>query len=124
MEFRGPKFLHSLKLAVLLVILKIFPTTYSQEVASWTFNIPDISFLSFTPVYTNAQNQRISLSFRTRNPNGLVFCHYLKDLDIKELQRINYRLCAELQYGLFFLRYKLMDYDEVRLSVGKGKLLL
>ncbi|XP_060552945.1 axotactin-like isoform X2 [Ruditapes philippinarum] len=120
MEFQGPKFLHSLKLAVLLVILQTFPTTLSQEVTSWTFNIPGISFLSFTPLYTNTQNQRISLSFRTRNPNSLIFCHYLKDLDIKELQRLNYRLCAELQYGLFFLSYKLLDYDEVRLSVGKA----
>ncbi|XP_053393740.1 axotactin-like isoform X2 [Mercenaria mercenaria] len=120
MEFRGPKFLHSLKLAVLIVVLQMLPTILSQDLKAWTFNIPGISFLSFTPVYTNTQNQHISLSFRTRNPNGLIFCHYLKDLDVKELERINYRLCAELQYGLFELSYKLLDYDEVRLSVGKA----
>jgi hypothetical protein len=127
MEFRGPKFLHCLQLAVLLVILLLLPTCKSQEPSSsplpssWTFNIPGISFLSFSPTLTNSQNQRISLSFRTRNPNGLIFCHYLKDLDVKELDRINYRFCGELQYGLFVITYKLLEFEQSQIRVGKGK---
>lgn len=121
MEFRGAKYLHSLKLAVLLVLSQLVTDTWSQDVKSWTFNIPDTSFISFSPVYTNTQNQRISLQFKTRNPNGLIFCHYLKDLDVKELERINYQLCVELQYGLFVLNYQLMQYLEPGLTLGKGK---
>jgi len=119
--FRGPKFLHSLKLAVLLVFVTMSTVIESQEIKSWTFNIPDTSFISFSPTYTNAQNQRISLNFRTRNPNGLIFCHYLKDLDVKELERINYKLCGELQYGVFVLKYRLMLYLDNGVSIGKGE---
>ena len=122
MDFRGAKYLHSLKLAVLLVIVVAIATvSSSQDIKSWTFNIPGVSFISFSPTYTNTQNQHISLKFRTRNPNGLIFCHYLKDLDTKELQRINYQLCGELQYGVFVLNYQLMQYFEDGLSVGEGK---
>ncbi|XP_052774947.1 axotactin-like isoform X2 [Mya arenaria] len=120
-HFRGAKFLHSLKLAVFLVIVAMATIVSSQEIqTSWTFNIPDISFISFSPKYTNTQNQRISLNFRTRNPNGLIFCHYLKDLDVKELKRINYQLCAELQYGVFVLKYQLMQYSDDGISIGKA----
>ncbi|WAR24366.1 CTP5A-like protein [Mya arenaria] len=111
-HFRGAKFLHSLKLAVFLVIVAMATIVSSQEIqTSWTFNIPDISFISFSPKYTNTQNQRISLNFRTRNPN---------DLDVKELKRINYQLCAELQYGVFVLKYQLMQYSDDGISIGKA----
>ena len=122
-HFRGAKFLHSLKLSILLVIVTMVTIVSSQDIAksSWTFNIPDVSFISFSPTYTNTQNQRISLNFRTRNPNGLIFCHYLKDLDVKELKRINYQLCGELQYGVFVLKYQLMQYSDDGISIGKGK---
>lgn len=123
MEYIGAKYIHSLKLAILLMVTCLTAFAASQEVKSWTFNIPDVSFLSFSPVLTATQNQRIALKFRTRNPNGLIFCHYLKDLDVKELERINYRLCAELQYGLFLLNYRLMQYSEPGLSLGTGKML-
>ena len=122
MEFCGAKYLHSLRLAVLLVMTCLTTLTVTQEVKSWTFNIPNVSFLSFSPILTNSQNQRISMKFRTRNPNGLIFCHYLKDLDIEELERINYRLCAELQYGLLLVNYRLMEYSEPGLSLGTGKM--
>lgn len=104
----------------LIVILQFFVTVVTQktEVTSWTFNIPNISFISFSPILTKSQNQHISLSFRTRNPNGLLFCHYLKDLDIKELDRINYKLCGELKYGLFVLDYRLRQYQEDGLTLG------
>ena len=105
------------------MILHIVALVVTQEtdVKSWTFNIPDVSFLSFSPIITRSQNQHISLSFRTRNPNGLLFCHYLKDLDTKELNRINYKLCGELKFGLFVLDYRLREYEEDGLTLGIGK---
>ena len=113
-------------IGALIVILQLFVMVVTQdsgtEVTSWTFNIPNISFISFSPILTKSQNQRISFSFRTRNPNGLLFCHYLKGLDIKELDRINYKLCGELKYGLFVLDYRLRQYQEDGLTLGTGKL--
>ncbi|KAL4235944.1 hypothetical protein ACF0H5_004332 [Mactra antiquata] len=116
---RGPLIFNSLKIFILCVILSLIDPTYGKD-KSWTFNIPGVSFLSFSPVYTNTQNQRISLSFKTRQPHGLIFCHYLKDLDAMELERLNYQMCAEIQYGIFVLTYKLKDFEEVRISVGKA----
>lgn len=105
-----------------IVILHLLTLVVMQEteVTSWTFNIPNVSFLSFSPIISRSQNQHISLSFRTRNPNGLLFCHYLKNLDIKELDKINYKVCAELKYGLFVLDYRLRQYQEDGLTLGIG----
>ena len=124
MEMGISKSLHNSLIRVLIVILQIVALVVTQETdpKSWTFNIPDISFISFSPILTSSQNQHISLSFRTRNPNGLLFCHYLKDLDIKELNRINYKLCGELKFGLFVLDYRLQQYEEDGLTLGIGKL--
>ena len=108
-----------------LIVIFHFVTsvvTQDTDVTSWTFNIPNVSFLSFSPVITKSQNQHISLSFRTRNPNGLLFCHYLKDLDVKELNKINYKICAELKYGLFKLDYRIRQYQEDGLTLGVGML--
>ena len=116
---------HSISYGSLFVILFNFFTsvvTQDTDVTSWTFNIPNVSFLSFSPVITKSQNQHISLSFRTRNPNGLLFCHYLKDLDVKELNKINYKICAELKYGLFQLDYRIRQYQGEGLTLGVGKL--
>ena len=111
------------KLTYLIIVASVTLISFvrTQEPKAWTFNIPGVSFVSFSPVYSSSQNQHISLRFRTRNPNGLIFCHYLKDLDIRELERINYRLCGELQQGIFVLNYRLMHFQEDGLNVGKGK---
>ena len=117
---------NSISYRSLIVILLHFVTsvvTQDTDVTSWTFNIPNVSFLSFSPVITKSQNQHISLSFRTRNPNGLLFCHYLKDLDVKELNKINYKICAELKYGLFNLDYRIRQYQEDGLTLGVGMFL-
>lgn len=39
---------------------------------------------------------------------------------MKELDRVNYRFCGELQFGLFVISYKLLEFEESQITVGKA----
>lgn len=61
-------------------------------------------------------------NFRTRSPNGLLFCHLVEQFNqsVHPLLR-NYHFCAELSHGHLQVKYNLNQKSDV-LELGRGKL--
>lgn len=89
--------------------------------SGWTFS-RNQSFVAFSPNLTLEQDQEIMFNFRTRSPNGLLFCHLVEQFNqsVHPLLR-NYHFCAELSHGHLQVKYNLNQKSDV-LELGRGKL--
>ncbi|ESO92611.1 hypothetical protein LOTGIDRAFT_162527 [Lottia gigantea] len=87
---------------------------------SWTFNNPGISYIGFSPQYTSGQSQHIELKFRTRQPNGLLFHHYLLPFDKNKFPLLyHYELYAEIRKGYLRVGHQVNQYSQL-LTLGQG----
>lgn len=88
--------------------------------SGWTFSKQE-SFVAFSPNLTLEQDQEIMFSFRTRSPNGLLFCHLVEHFNqsVHPLLR-NYHFCAELSHGFLQVKYSLNQISDV-MNLGKGE---
>nr|XP_034312115.1 contactin-associated protein-like 5 isoform X6 [Crassostrea gigas] len=87
--------------------------------SGWTFS-RNQSFVAFSPNLTLQQDQEIMFNFRTRSPNGLLFCHLVQQFNqsVHPLLR-NYHFCAELSHGHLQVKYNLNQKSDV-LELGRA----
>lgn len=95
-------------------------STNSKPTSGWTFS-KNQSYVAFSPNLTLEQDQQIKFSFRTRSPNGLLFCHLVEQFNqsFHPLLR-NYHFCAELSHGYLQVTYNLNQIFDV-IKLGRGK---
>ncbi|XP_061182173.1 axotactin-like isoform X3 [Saccostrea echinata] len=94
-------------------------TTSTNPTSTWTFS-KDQSYLAFSPNLTLEQDQQIILSFRTRSPNGLLFCHLLEHFNQSFHPLLeNYHFCAELSHGYLQVKYNLNQNSDV-IKLGRA----
>ncbi|XP_048758506.1 axotactin-like isoform X3 [Ostrea edulis] len=92
-------------------------STNSKPTSGWTFS-KNQSYVAFSPNLTLEQDQQIKFSFRTRSPNGLLFCHLVEQFNqsFHPLLR-NYHFCAELSHGYLQVTYNLNQiFDVIKLG--------
>ncbi|XP_046578022.1 LOW QUALITY PROTEIN: contactin-associated protein-like 2 [Haliotis rubra] len=79
---------------------------------TWTFN--GVAHLTFRPDYQDDQSIHLKLRFRTRQPNGLLFYHYLKSYDAKKFPLLkSYELFAEIRQGYVRVGSNFNQYSDV-----------
>lgn len=94
----------------------------SGAVKVWTFSIPGVSHICFSPQLQNVKFQHLQLSFRSLQPNGLLVHHFLKNYDKDAFLLLNnYELLVELRRGQLQIGYNFNHYQDT-LTVGKGNL--
>lgn len=94
------------------------PTT--SAVTTWTFNVLGTSSISFSP-QLHDKILRLQLTFRTKQPNGLLLHHTVTEFD-KEVfpQLANYEMFLEIRQGSLLVGYILNHYQDT-FPMGKGK---
>ncbi|XP_046357050.2 contactin-associated protein-like 2 isoform X3 [Haliotis rufescens] len=79
---------------------------------TWTFN--GLAHITFKPDYQDDQSIHLKLRFRTRQPNGLLFYHYLKSYDAKKFPLLkSYELFAEIRQGYVRVGSNFNQYSDV-----------
>uniref|UniRef100_A0A0L8FVR8 EGF-like domain-containing protein n=2 Tax=Octopus bimaculoides TaxID=37653 RepID=A0A0L8FVR8_OCTBM len=78
---------------------------------AFTFNVAGSSFVSFHPVYSNKQHQRLGLNFRTFQSDSMLLYHTTDNVDpqLHPLLKI-YELRAELRQGSLHVHYRLNEF--------------
>ena len=83
--------------------------------SSWT--ILNNGFLSFNPILKTNQRLDFKLSFRTKSPHGLLFCHVISNTSQSEDKR--YQFCAALHKGSINVTHQLGSFRDT-FNIGKG----
>ncbi|KAK6989635.1 contactin-associated protein-like 2, partial [Biomphalaria glabrata] len=68
-----------LVLNIAVVVLIVAQSNGQQSENSWTFRKPGESYLAFTPEMADSQKQHYSLSFKTKQANGIILQHKVVD---------------------------------------------
>lgn len=91
----------------------------SANSTTWTFN--GLAHITFRPDYQDDQSIHLKLRFRTRQPNGLLFYHYLKSYDAKKFPLLkSYELFAEIRQGYVRVGSNFNQYSDV-VPIGSGE---
>ena len=116
----GTDYARTLVLHILTVLHWSYNGLAQSDVTTgWTFS-PG-GYVAFKPNLTVNDDQRIGVSFRTKEPHGLLFCHILKEYNRTEFPLLeNYRFCAELYQGYIQVSYVFNRYSDI-VKLGKGK---
>ena len=82
-------------------------------VNSTVWTLSGESYLAVRPDYSSSQNQHLQLSFRTSEPNGLLFHHHLHDYDKQNFPFLtHYEFTGELRLGHIKVSYLLNQYSD------------
>ncbi|XP_055885104.1 axotactin-like isoform X2 [Biomphalaria glabrata] len=109
-----------LVLNIAVVVLIVAQSNGQQSENSWTFRKPGESYLAFTPEMADSQKQHYSLSFKTKQANGIILQHKVVDTNAKGIAVLSeYQLFLELRQGKLRAGFSITNFpDDV--IVGKA----
>ncbi|XP_041351941.1 contactin-associated protein-like 2 [Gigantopelta aegis] len=105
-----------MRMGVLLVsawflLMLHLATCASVNSTVWTFS--GQSYLEVWPQYSDSQNHHLQLTFRTSDPNGLLFHHHLSDYNKQEFPFLtHYEFIGEIRLGHIKVSYLLNQYSD------------
>ncbi|CAL1529545.1 unnamed protein product [Lymnaea stagnalis] len=105
---------------VVILAVVVAGASAQQNENTWTFNQPGVSFLVFTPKMADAQNQHYSLSFRTRQPNGLLLQHRIIESQAQGIPVLSeYQVFIELRQGKLRAGFSASQFEDY-ITLGKA----
>ncbi|KAH9509744.1 hypothetical protein Btru_044417, partial [Bulinus truncatus] len=107
-------------LTVVVVTALLALSSGQQNENTWTFRKPGESFLAFSPDMTDGQKQHYSLSFKTRQANGILLQHKILESNTKGITILSeYQLFLELRQGKLNAVFTVNNFaDDV--TIGKA----